>query len=76
MYGIGAIPDILVLGKPMANGHPISAVMTRSELLKKFTDKHGPHILNEVCNFLSIYLTLYSPSHFPSLYSSFLILSH
>ena len=44
----GAIPDILVLGKPMANGHPISAVMTRSELCMKFTDKHGPHILDEV----------------------------
>ena len=44
----GAIPDILVLGKPMANGHPISAVMTRSELCMKFTDKYGPHILDEV----------------------------
>ena len=71
----GAIPDILVLGKPMANGHPISAVMTRSELCMKFTDKHGPHILDEVHTILQNHSYLCSlfeihPSLPPSLPSS------
>ena len=34
------IPDIVILGKPMGNGHPIGAVVTTSEIAKKFAD--GP----------------------------------
>jgi len=30
------IPDIVVLGKPMGNGHPIGAVITTSEIAKSF----------------------------------------
>jgi 4-aminobutyrate aminotransferase-like enzyme len=30
------VPDIVTLGKPMGNGHPISAVVTRRELLDAF----------------------------------------
>lgn len=35
----GVIPDLVTLGKPMANGHPTGAVVTRRELLRAFTDK-------------------------------------
>ena len=32
----GATPDIVTLGKPMGNGHPIAAVITRSEIVDRF----------------------------------------
>jgi len=32
----GAIPDIVTLGKPMGNGYPVAAVITRSDLLEHF----------------------------------------
>jgi 4-aminobutyrate aminotransferase-like enzyme len=32
----GAVPDILTLGKPMANGHPLSAVVTTPEIAASF----------------------------------------
>ncbi len=34
--GQGVVPDILTLGKPMANGHPVSAVVARGELIDHF----------------------------------------
>jgi 4-aminobutyrate aminotransferase-like enzyme len=33
-------PDIVTMGKPMGNGHPLSAVVTRQELVTEFS-KHG-----------------------------------
>ncbi|MDQ2689291.1 MAG: aminotransferase class III-fold pyridoxal phosphate-dependent enzyme [Chloroflexota bacterium] len=39
LWGFGAwgvAPDIVTLGKPMGNGHPIAAVVTRSELVDRF----------------------------------------
>jgi 4-aminobutyrate aminotransferase-like enzyme/thiamine kinase-like enzyme len=32
----GVIPDIVVLGKPMGNGHPIGAVVTTDEIAESF----------------------------------------
>jgi len=32
----GVIPDIVTLGKPMGNGHPISGVVARGELIERF----------------------------------------
>jgi 4-aminobutyrate aminotransferase-like enzyme len=32
----GAIPDIVTMGKPMGNGHPVSALAARPELLVEF----------------------------------------
>jgi 4-aminobutyrate aminotransferase-like enzyme len=32
----GVTPDIVTLGKPMGNGHPIAAVVTRAELVDRF----------------------------------------
>ena len=33
----GVVPDIVVLGKPMGNGHPIGAVVTSSEIASSFS---------------------------------------
>jgi 4-aminobutyrate aminotransferase-like enzyme len=32
----GVTPDIVTLGKPMGNGHPIAAVITRAEVVDRF----------------------------------------
>jgi 4-aminobutyrate aminotransferase-like enzyme/Ser/Thr protein kinase RdoA (MazF antagonist) len=32
----GVTPDLVTLGKPMGNGHPIAAVITRSEIVDRF----------------------------------------
>ena len=33
---MGVVPDIVTLGKPMANGHPVGGVVTSHEILKTF----------------------------------------
>lgn len=33
---MGVVPDVMTLGKPMGNGHPIGGVITRSEILQTF----------------------------------------
>lgn len=35
---LGFAPDIVTVGKPMANGHPVAAVVTRPEVLEAFQD--------------------------------------
>ena len=35
---LGFAPDIVTLGKPMANGHPVAAVVTRQEILTAFQE--------------------------------------
>ncbi|MHB1527072.1 MAG: aminotransferase class III-fold pyridoxal phosphate-dependent enzyme [Candidatus Dormibacteria bacterium] len=37
----GVVPDIVTLGKPMGNGYPIAAVVTRSEIVDKFAAETG-----------------------------------
>ncbi len=32
----GVVPDIVTLGKPMGNGHPISGVVARADLMQEF----------------------------------------
>lgn len=34
----GVVPDMVILGKPMGNGHPIGAVVTTSEIAKSFSN--------------------------------------
>lgn len=34
---LGVVPDVVTLGKPMGNGHPLAAVVTRPELGDRFT---------------------------------------
>jgi 4-aminobutyrate aminotransferase-like enzyme len=33
---MGVVPDIVTLGKPMGNGHPLAAVVARADLIEKF----------------------------------------
>jgi len=33
---MGVVPDVMTLGKPMGNGHPVGGVVTRAEILKTF----------------------------------------
>ncbi len=35
----GIVPDIVTLGKPMGNGHPVGAVITRREIAQAFADE-------------------------------------
>lgn len=35
---LGFAPDIVTVGKPMANGHPVAAVVTRKNVLEAFQD--------------------------------------
>ena len=41
-------PDMVTIGKPMGNGHPISAVVTTSEIAMKFVEAEGLESLEEV----------------------------
>ena len=34
----GVAPDIVTLGKPMGNGHPIAAVVTRADIVDRFAE--------------------------------------
>ena len=37
----GITPDIVTMGKPMGNGHPLAATVTRSDLTDRFAEKTG-----------------------------------
>ena len=37
----GIVPDLVAIGKPAGNGHPLGVVITRPEILDHFT-RHGP----------------------------------
>jgi 4-aminobutyrate aminotransferase-like enzyme len=34
----GVVPDVVTLGKPMGNGHPVAAVITRAEIVDRFAE--------------------------------------
>ncbi len=36
----GVSPDLVTLGKPMGNGHPVAAVVARSEIVDRFAAEH------------------------------------
>ncbi|HEV8697682.1 MAG TPA: aminotransferase class III-fold pyridoxal phosphate-dependent enzyme [Candidatus Limnocylindrales bacterium] len=36
---LGIVPDLVTLGKPMGNGHPVGAVITRREIAARFGDE-------------------------------------
>ena len=36
----GITPDLVTLGKPMGNGHPVAAVVARSEIVDRFATDH------------------------------------
>ena len=36
----GMVPDIVTMGKPMGNGHPLAGVVTTAELMESFTSQN------------------------------------
>jgi 4-aminobutyrate aminotransferase-like enzyme len=38
--GTGVTPDLVTLGKPMGNGHPVAAVVARSDIVDRFAVDH------------------------------------
>ena len=38
---IGLIPEVVTMGKPMANGHPVASVVTSAEIIKSFRQAFG-----------------------------------
>ena len=38
---MGFAPDIVTMGKPMANGHPVAAVATRADIMAAFRENFG-----------------------------------
>ena len=44
----GVVPDMVTMGKPMGNGHPVSAVVTTKEIAEKFAERVGPKIMEQV----------------------------
>jgi 4-aminobutyrate aminotransferase-like enzyme/Ser/Thr protein kinase RdoA (MazF antagonist) len=36
---LGGLPDVVTLGKPIGNGHPIAALVTRPEILRSLTQR-------------------------------------
>ena len=38
---LGFVPDVVTLGKPMGNGHPVGAVVARPEVMAAFRDAFG-----------------------------------
>ena len=40
---IGVVPDIVTVGKPIGNGHPISAVITTQEIADAFAETKVPY---------------------------------
>ena len=49
-FPLGVCPDMVTIGKPMGNGHPISAVVTTQEIAMKFAEVEGLDSLEEVCD--------------------------
>jgi 4-aminobutyrate aminotransferase-like enzyme len=37
---LGVIPDIVTMGKPMGNGHPLAGVVARRDLVEEFTSRN------------------------------------
>jgi 4-aminobutyrate aminotransferase-like enzyme len=38
---MGFAPDVVTIGKPMANGHPVAATITRPDIMKAFREAFG-----------------------------------
>lgn len=47
---LDVVPDIVTMGKPMGNGHPVAAVITTPDIAKSFADT-GVEYFNTVIFF-------------------------
>lgn len=50
LQGLDVVPDIVTMGKPMGNGHPVAAVVTTRAIADSFT-KTGVEYFNTVSEF-------------------------
>lgn len=48
MHGEDFVPDIVTMGKPMGNGHPVACVITTKEIAEAFSSS-GMEYFNTVC---------------------------
>ena len=51
----GVVPDVVTIGKPMGNGHPISAVVTTRPIAEQFIQARGREGIEEVRQELCVY---------------------
>ena len=47
MFGEDFVPDIVTMGKPMGNGHPVACVVTTKEIAEAFSSS-GMEYFNTV----------------------------
>ena len=47
-YGQDVVPDIVTIGKPIGNGHPVACVVTTPEVSRSF-ENIGTEYFNTVC---------------------------
>ena len=57
LYLTGVVPDIVTIGKPMGNGHPIAGVVTTREIAEKYR-QNRPEYFNTVCQDFKFRLNL------------------
>lgn len=56
-YGEEVVPDIVTIGKPIGNGHPVACVVTTQEISQSF-ENIGTEYFNTVSTFLIVYSVL------------------
>ena len=47
---IGVCPDLVTIGKPMGNGHPVSGVVTTEAIASKYMEKVDSAVMPQVSN--------------------------
>lgn len=52
---VDLVPDIVTLGKPMGNGHPVAALVTTPEIAAAF-GAHGREYFNTV-SFMQVHMS-------------------
>lgn len=52
LQGEDIVPDIVTVGKPMGNGHPVAAVITTLEIAQSFRDSGIEYFntVSAICN--------------------------
>ena len=54
---VGVTPDIVTVGKPFGNGHPVSAVVTTEAIAQAWEERKVPYF-NTVSAFFSYFNTV------------------
>ena len=51
IYLAGVVPDIVTIGKPMGNGHPMAGVVTTRDIAEKYR-LNRPEYFNTVSEYI------------------------